>query len=230
LTAIILQARLDSARLPGKAMLPLDNKPLLYRVMQALNHVPAGLRVLACPQDSFCVFEPLAQEAGFEIFSGPKEDVLERYCQVIKNYNIDRVIRATGDNPFVFADAAISINNEAMALNADYACFQNLPYGSGVESVLASSLLRAGRDANSLFEREHVCPHLYNNPLQFMLHRPFAPERWNYPDLRLTVDTQEDYKRAVILYAALKDTADKYSGTVIINNYLELLNSRRIKV
>jgi len=49
LTAVVLQARLDSSRLPGKALLLLDGKPLIFRVMEALNHIPCDLRILACP-------------------------------------------------------------------------------------------------------------------------------------------------------------------------------------
>ena len=191
--------------------------------MEALNRVPSDLRILACPEDSLRYFTPLAQEAGFEIFAGPKEDVLERYCQVIRKYSIGRVIRATGDNPFVFADAAEAINTEAQALNVDYAGYTGLPLGAGVESVAAGALLRAADQANLPFEREHVCPHLYNNPEIFSLHHPTAPQRWLYPDIRITVDTQEDYDRAVELYYALKDEPNKHNGSVITDIYNKVI-------
>jgi len=219
LTAIVLQARIDSSRLPGKALLLLDGEPLIFRVMEALNHVKAGVRILACTEDSFYEFEPLAKKAGFQIYAGPKDDVLERYCQVIRKFRITRVIRATGDNPFVFADASDAINNEASSLNADYAGFLNLPYGAGVESAAASALLRAADEASQTSEREHVCPYLYNNPGIFKLHRPPAPSQWHHPQLRITVDTREDYDRALALYSALKNENNRYNGSVIISAY-----------
>jgi len=222
LTCIVLQARLDSSRLPGKSLLLIDGKPLILRVMEALNCVPADLRILACTQDSLSSFKPLAAQAGFEIFAGPKDDVLERYCQVIKHYKITRVIRATGDNPFVFTDAAQAINAEAMALNADYTGYSGLPYGAGVESVFASALLRAGSEASSPYDREHVCPYLYTHPELFSLHRPLAPVRWQGQDIRLTVDTQEDFDRAVCLYGALKEEPLRYYGFTIIKKYEEI--------
>ena len=219
MTAIVLQARLDSARLPAKSLLPLDGMPLVFRVMEALNHVPANLRILACPDDSLSSFEPLAGKAGFEIITGPKEDVLERFCLTIRHFGIKRLIRATADNPFVFADAASAINAEAMALNADYAGYSGLPLGAGVESVNADALLRAGTDASSSHDREHVCPWLYSHPEQFSLHRPLAPLRWQGLDIRLTVDTQDDYEQAKLLYSALKDNPQRYNGNIIINTY-----------
>jgi len=224
LTAIVLQARIDSSRLPGKSLLPLDGKPLILRVMEALNSIPCDLRILACPEDSFSSFTPLAQEAGFQILAGPKDDVLERYCLAIRKYSINRVIRATGDNPFVFADAAVSINAEASSLNTDYAGYTNLPYGAGIESVSASALLRAADEAGLPSEREHVCPYLYNHPESFSIYRPVAPACWYYPDIRVTVDTQEDYDRAVELYRALNNEPNRYNGGTIIKKFAEIFH------
>jgi spore coat polysaccharide biosynthesis protein SpsF len=224
LTAVVLQARLDSTRLPGKALLPLDGKPLLSRVMEALNNIPADLRILACTEDSLSEFTPLAKEAGFHAFAGPKDDVLERFCMVISRFSLKRIIRATGDNPFVFTDAATAINAEGSAINADYSGYAGLPYGAGVESICADALLRAGKEASSPFDREHVCPYLYAHPELFNLHRPLAPLRWQGPNIRLTVDTQEDYDRAKELYAALKIKQLNCYGYVIIKTYNSLNN------
>jgi spore coat polysaccharide biosynthesis protein SpsF len=224
LTAIVLQARLDSTRLPEKALLPLDGKPLVFRVMESLNRIGADLRILACPEDSFASFEPIAAEAGFQIHAGPKEDVLERYCQVIRRFSIKRIIRATGDNPFVFPGAANAINDEAVSLNADYAGYFGLPLGAGVESVSADALLRAGEQAVSPYEREHVCPYLYNHPELFRLHRPLAPALWQdcaERTIRLTVDTKEDFERARTLYAAFSGEDERYREEAIIRRYAE---------
>ena len=226
--AIVLQARLDSSRLPGKSLLSLDGKPLISRVMEALNHVPADIRVLACPGDCAAAFALPAAEAGFELLCGPGDDVLARYALAVRRFNIRRVIRATGDNPFVFTDAAAAINAEALALDADYAGYGGLPYGAGVESVKAACLLRAETEAAAAYEREHVCPYLYAHPERFLLHRPAAPLRWQDrrgAAVKLSVDTPEDYGRAKELYAALGrfgDNEERYRGTGILKVYEEL--------
>jgi len=223
---IVLQARLDSSRLPEKAMLLLGKKPLLFRVMEALNRVPALLRILACPEDSAGAFTPLAAEAGFDLLTGPKDDVLGRYCLAIERFGIKHVIRATGDNPFVFTDAAAAINAEALALGACYAGYSGLPIGTGIESVSAAALLRAGSETTAPYDKEHVCPYLYTHPELFLLHRPLAPLRWQAPGIRLTVDTREDYERAQVLFSELdKQEAaglsggDRYRGASIIQAY-----------
>ncbi|MDR1445403.1 MAG: NTP transferase domain-containing protein [Treponema sp.] len=221
MTAVILQARLDSSRLPGKALLPLGGKPLLFRVMEALKTIPAGIHVLASPEDCRREFGKIAEEAGFVFFAGPKDDVLLRYCMAIRRYGVKRVIRATGDNPFVFADAARILNTEAAALKASYSGYAGLPYGAGVESADAESLLRAEAEASLPAEREHVCPYLYNHPELFSLHRPPAPLRWQGPDIRITVDTQADYECAQILHDALSSlpAEERFRGEAVIAAY-----------
>jgi spore coat polysaccharide biosynthesis protein SpsF len=98
--------------------------------METLRHVRAGIYILACPDDSAAEFAPLAARAGFELFTGSKHNVLGRYCAAINRYASSdrdcRVIRATGDNPFVFSDAADAINAEAAVLGADYAGYAGL--------------------------------------------------------------------------------------------------------
>jgi len=230
MAAVILQARIDSSRLPGKSLLPLGGKPLILRVMEALNRVPAELRILACPEDAAPAFASLAAEAGFTLFIGPKNDVLGRYCLAMRKFGIRYAIRATGDNPFVFADAAAAISAEALALNADYAGYSGLPLGAGVESVSADALFRAEIETAieadvCVYEHEHVCPYLYNHPELFRLHRPLAPLHWQGSDLRLTVDTAEDYERAQALFAALDRLGEeRYQGAAIIAAYRGLGN------
>ncbi|GHV77676.1 hypothetical protein AGMMS49942_24970 [Spirochaetia bacterium] len=221
MTALILQSRLDSSRLPGKALLPLGERPMIRVVMEALQRVPADCRILACPEDSLAAFTPLSASAGFEIIAGPKADVLHRYCIAIRRYGPDWVIRATGDNPFVFTDAAAALLREAQTLGADYAGYSGLPYGAGVEVIRARALLQADEEAATEAEREHVCPFLYNHPERFLLHRPLAPLSWQGNEIRLTVDTPEDYERSERLYDALLSCppAKRNKGETVIAVY-----------
>jgi len=207
LTAIILQARVGSTRLPGKALLPLGDSTLLGQAMRRLALVPADLRILATDEASA---EPLGAEAareGFKLLVGPAEDVLARYCLAIRRYRIDRVIRATGDNPLVAHELAARLLDLGAggsgAAKADYAAFVGLPLGMGVELVRAQALLRAEAETNASRDREHVCPYLYEHPELFSIRRPEAPPDFLLPDARVTVDTASDYEFALEAYADL---------------------------
>jgi spore coat polysaccharide biosynthesis protein SpsF len=201
--------------------------------MEVLKGIPCDQYILACPKDSVSALAPLAEKTGFELVFGPKEDVLNRYCIAIRRFQIDRVIRATADNPFVFVDAARQIHREAAELEADYAAYNGLPYGAGVESVAAEALFRAEREAALAPEREHVCPYLYTHSGLFLLHRPLAPRIWRSFSIRLTVDTREDYERARILYDALSaipNPEERGRGKTIIETFEKNLDPPEISV
>ena len=227
MTVLALQARIDSSRLPGKALLSLGGRPLILRVMEAFNIFSWDLKVLACPEDSAASFAPLAEDAGFTLIPGPKEDVLGRYCLVIRKTGAERIVRATGDNPFVFADAAVALNGEAESLAADYAGYSGLPYGAGVESIASEALLRAEKEAQTAMEREHVCPYIYTHPELFSLHRPLSPLKWQGADFRITVDTPDDYKRAETLDAELFSLPPEKRnlGENVIKAYKNIFNA-----
>ena len=72
MTAVVLQARLDSTRLPGKSLLPLGDKPLILTVMEALAAVPAGRRILACPGAWVSPIGPWRKRRASASFAAPR--------------------------------------------------------------------------------------------------------------------------------------------------------------
>ena len=204
--AVILQARINSTRLPGKALMDLDGKPLLVRVMESLAGIRADRYILACDPASEPPFAPLAKACGYNLFVGDPDDVLDRYCSAIRTYRPDIVVRATGDNPFVFADAAQAALERFSAQENDgasYFGFDGLPYGSGVEILNARDLLDAAERTRDAFDREHVGPALYNHQDRYRCIREPAPAPWRHPAIRLTVDTREDYDRVCVIHRIL---------------------------
>ena len=204
--AVILQARINSTRLPGKALMDLDGKPLLVRVMESLAGIRADRYILACDPASEPPFAPLANACGYDLFVGDPDDVLDRYCSAIRTYRPDIVVRATGDNPFVFADAAQAALERFSAQENDgasYFGFDGLPYGSGVEILNARDLLDAAERTRDAFDREHVGPALYNHQDRYRCIREPAPAPWRHPAIRLTVDTREDYDRVCAIHRIL---------------------------
>ncbi len=208
MTAVILQARLDSTRLPGKALLDLRGKPVIARVMESLSRVPAESRVLACDEASYASLLPIAREAGFSCVAGPKEDVLARYCVAARSVGASVIVRATGDNPFVFHEAASAALARFQEIRAagrrcDFFAYTHMPHGAGVEIIDAASLLEAASLTDSPYDREHVGPSLYLHQDRFACSFEPAPRRWYLPRARVTIDTADDYERALAMDAFL---------------------------
>ncbi len=208
-TGIVVQVRLGSTRLPGKALLPLGGASLTDQVLARLALVPGAAHILATDEASSGALAPIASRHGFDLLVGSPEDVLARYCQAIRTFGLQRVLRATGDNPLVSHEAARLLIERGNGNPADYATFTGLPLGMGVELVAAGALLRAEAEARLPGEREHVCPYLYAHPELFSLDKVPGPEPFLMPEARVTVDTPADYEAVKAIYA------DLYSGQPI---------------
>lgn len=218
---LIVQCRLSSSRLPRKALYDLDGKPLLSWSLQSMKKVLADDFFVACDYDSKDELFPLAQDNGFKIFSGSKDDVLNRFCRLIEEENPDIIVRATADNPFLFYEAA----NELLQLykdkyfgKVDYITFTGLPHGSGIEIFNAKSLLVSEKQTDLSYDHEHVGPALYNHPDKFNSLFLESPKKFNYPNLRTTIDTYGDYIRCldVIDFLNKKNCQAPYSSEQIL--------------
>ncbi len=200
---LIAQMRLDSRRLPQKALLPFAGTSLAGAVMRRLRRIRADEYVLASDRDGIEALGPEALDCGFSCFAGPKDDVLSRYAQAADRFGAEIVIRATGDNPFVSYELANGLLVRFLASSADYSGYAGMPSGMGVELIRVSALMRAQREAVSSYDREHVCPYLYTNPSRFVIDRPQCPPSHRLEDARLTLDTAEDYGRLTGIAAEL---------------------------
>ncbi|MCQ2589402.1 MAG: bifunctional glycosyltransferase/class I SAM-dependent methyltransferase [Treponema sp.] len=211
--AVIIQCRLSSTRLPEKALKPLGNKTVLDWVLTSMKKVPADEYYVATDEASFKYLEPICKNNGFNCFAGDLNNVLKRYCDLIKTLDVDVIIRATADNPFLFYEAAIASVEEFERKNkdglfCDYLTYSGLPHGSGVEVFSAKSLLKAASQTDSPYDQEHVGPALYNHKDKFNCEFIKAPSEYYYPTLRTTIDTPADYLRAISIVNFVNDFKD----------------------
>ena len=219
MTILVVQCRISSTRLPGKALLELGNKTVLDWTLAAMKKVRADKYYVATDRDSFEQLKEIAGRNGFDIFEGPLEDVLERFCMLAKKTKADVIIRATADNPFLFYDAANSLVDQyerrAQTGKCDYITYTGLPHGSGIEILNAKSLLKAKELTDLPYDHEHVGPALYNHPENFTSIMIPAPKQWNRPDLRSTIDTRSDYRRALAVVRKLGGEGPYESDAII---------------
>lgn len=200
-SAVFLQVRLDSTRLPGKALLPLEDKTVIEHAMLSLRRLPCDHFVMLTAEGDEGELAPYAASCGFELFAGDRQDVLERFIQAGRRYAPDTIIRATGDNPLVVWEAAQDVLEYIRKdRSLDYAAMKGLPYGGGVELFRREALEQAYASTGEPYDHEHVTPYIYNNPRRFRLaylnHKPEMSHR-------ITLDTQEDYLRLQRIFKTL---------------------------
>ena len=189
-----------------------------------MKKVSADRYFVATDFDSYESIKDLCKENGFECFAGDLNDVLKRFCDLLKTVDCKTVIRATADNPFLFYEAAEESakdfearNNSGM--NVDYLTWTGLPHGSGVEIMKADSLLRAITLTADPYDHEHVGPALYNHKDIFNCEFVKAPLRFYHPELRTTIDTYSDYLRACQIVNNLSDQTSPFTTEQILHSF-----------
>ncbi|MBA7624666.1 hypothetical protein ES703_32077 [subsurface metagenome] len=202
-TGIFLQVRLDSRRLPRKALLPLPGGNVIQHAMRALKLIKADIHALLTDGQSANELSDLAEVEGFALFTGPSADVLERFCRAIGHFKVTRVIRATGDNPLVSAGLAQNLLSVHGAEGLDLSHFSGLPVGTGVEVVEAKVLIESSARTDDPYEHEHITTYAYRHPDDFRIGRIPCPETCYLPPARVTLDTEADYQLISRIFAEL---------------------------
>lgn len=227
---VIVQCRLSSSRLPGKALLKLGDKTVLDWVLAAMHKVHADYYYVATDEASYEKILPVCERNNFNCFKGSLSDVLKRFVDLLNTVKVNTVIRATADNPFLFYEAAEESVIEFEEKNkkgqrCDYLTYSGLPHGCGVEIFRADSLKKGAEQTVDSYDHEHVGPTLYNHRDVFNCDFVPAPIKYKFPELRATIDTYSDYLRAaaVVQYLGLQETPYTYQ------KILEALNSKQVK-
>ena len=191
-TAIVLQARMGSRRLPGKTLARIAGRSVLEHCIERLQ-AASDMRVILATTtraEDDCL-EHEGRRLGVEVVRGPDEDVLGRFVLVASTFSLTDLVRATADNPAVDMDAPRRVLSLLRSTQADHVCERDLPYGTGVEAIAAAALVRAAELTADRVDREHVTLFVQRDR-RFRTRQLLAPEAVRRPDLRLSVDTAED--------------------------------------
>lgn len=196
-TIVIIQARMGSSRLPGKILKKLGDVDVLTydiercRAIEGISEVIVATSNL--PQDdaiaNWCEMHQVAY------FRGSEDDVLDRYVQCANMFKPDYVMRVTSDCPFVDYEMASEIvslmekeRRDIMLLDGE------LPRGLAVELISYEALLHIHEMGKEPRHREHVTYFAYEYAERFNSVTYKAPSNRIAPELRITLDTEEDYQ------------------------------------
>lgn len=200
----IIQARIGSTRLPGKAMMKILGKPMLWYAIESLKRSPAVRRVVVAlptnPRDEVLV--NLAKQMGVDVFQGPEDNVLERFYRASLVFPDEYYFRATGDNPIIDIDNPGRSLHYLLVNHLDYACEAQLPVGTVVETFTFAALEKSFNEGSSPEDIEHVTWYMKKSGRFRIAYFP-GPRELQFPHLRLTVDYPEDFHRVSRFIEAL---------------------------
>ena len=205
----IVQARMGSERLHAKVLKEIIGKPMILHVLDRLKQsVTIDKIVMATSTNKNN--DPLVQcveQAGYSVFRGSENNVLERFNHVVEKFGGDTIVRITGDCPLIdpqIVDKVIGrFNNE----NLDYIRLdvpQSFIPGFDVEVFSKESLNKTALLANDPKYIEHVTYYIYTHQDEFAVGFEKGDNFYN-KDYRLCVDTQADLNLVTNIFKHFND-------------------------
>jgi len=203
-TAILITARLKSTRLPRKVLKPILGRPLLAHLIERLRSARFPDRIIVCtstlPQDD--PLEELAGREGVGCFRGDPDDVLVRLTEAARRFGVDTVISCTADNPFVDPEHIDRLAQFHISGGYDYTDVDGLPFGTFSYGLSFPAMVRACGIKDTVDTEVWKGYFLETRLFKTGTLRVTDPAV-RRPDLRLTVDTPEDFEMVSRILEAL---------------------------
>ena len=191
----VVQARMSSTRLPGKVLKEIGGKSILEILVNRLKTSKQidSIVVATTERAEDDKIVEIAKKLGVEWYRGSEDDVLKRFIGASKAGAGDIIVRVTADNPLTDPVLMDKLIEQHLKNQADYTHYLGAPLGTGVEVVNREILEKIHSVAKAPEYREHVTLYIVDHPEVFTINAVKAEDfGLNYPDLRLTVDTEED--------------------------------------
>jgi spore coat polysaccharide biosynthesis protein SpsF (cytidylyltransferase family) len=203
-TALTIQARLGSTRLPGKVLHNLAGKPMFEQIYNQVKH--------AQKVQSFCLntsdaesddkLVTFAKGLGLQIFRGPVDDIVSRLAGAMNVCAADHLVRIWGDCPFVCPDViddmlAVMFENDLHFVHNSDIANRTFPPGLDVEIYRRDLLMAMNAEVTDPKLREFPVEFVKKNLQRFSMR--LFPSPVDLSHTHLTVDYPADMKAAEIL-------------------------------
>ena len=201
-TRVVIQSRLTSSRLPGKALLTIAGLPLVELVARRASRSGHEVVVATSEERDDAPHRRAPRSVGIAVLRGALDDVLGRFVGARPTSTpADRVVRLTGDNPVADADLVDELLAAVEASGHTYGRvdIDRVPEGLGAEvfSVEALRLAAAARHGGVRPRARHplAAPGARRAALRPQPACNLDPRRF-----RCTVDVLADYVRVSGLF------------------------------
>lgn len=194
----IIQSRMGSSRLPGKAMRLMAGKPMLQHVAERVAACVGVSQVIIATTDKpedreivdWCQASGYHSVAWNRVLPDGQNDVLGRFVQAVRLSDDQIIMRVTGDCPLwcpiLGAEVIESFKKHTVNL-----CSNVNPKldGFDTEVFTRAALIGADRMADSSYDRQHVTAFLHKRTSQC-----YVDHLAKVGGMKLSVDTEEDFK------------------------------------
>ncbi len=221
----VIQSRMGSTRLPGKVMMPLAGKPLLYRMHErvAASELSGNIIIAATKEETDVPIIELCEENNLNYYRGHSTDLLERHYKAAKIFNADVVVKIPSDCPLIDPNIIDKVIKYFIDNFPKYDFVSNLhpatyPDGNDVEVMTMKAIEDAWQNAKLPLEREHTTPFLWENPDKFRIGNVIWETGLDFSMThRFTIDYKEDYDFIKTVYDELYSENNMFKLDDILN-------------
>lgn len=196
---VTIEARMSATRLPGKVLFPIVGLPALGFLISRLKQASMiDEIVVATTENSVdAPIEAWARTLGASVFRGSETDVMGRVLGAARSVKADVIVELTADNPLIDPKVIDHAVECFVSQNIDYlsnVTHRTYPLGMDTQVFSTRVLEDAYSRTQDPVHLEHVSLFIYRNPSIYRLSTFQASDECHRPDLRLTMDTIEDYQ------------------------------------
>ena len=202
-----LQARMGSSRLPGKAMLPLAGRPLVWHMIDRMRRAGCCeefyLATTADPQNDLLVAFCAAEGLGI-VREREEDDLAARLHAVVARSGADYVLKTGGDCPLVEPAVMRGMTQTALREKSDFCSNRvrwTFPMGLSCDVLSASAIDWSHRNLRAPEDRELFATWIRDHPSQFKVTSYECAESLSHHSWM--VDTPQDYLWMQEVFAAL---------------------------
>lgn len=222
----IIQARMGSARFPGKILKTINGKTLLEYQLERVKFAKTINQIIVATtiKETEEPIVQLCKKLCIDYYRGSEQDVLSRYYETAKNYHVDVIVRLTSDCPIIdpeVIDRVVSyyLSNQPSVDYVSNTLQRTFPRGLDTEVFSFQALYKAYHNAVLPRDREHVTAYFYTNPDLFRLQS--IENEHNYGNYRWTVDTEEDFELIRLILSELYNQNNSFSLEDVIKLFKE---------
>jgi len=234
---VIVQARMSSTRLPGKVLMQGCGKPMLHHMIERLRWIPEVSNIIIATtlnDKNDCIVE-LADQLGVWCFRGDEDDVLGRVVKAANHFETDVIVAITSDDPLLDPDVSSEVIRNFVEREDEVDFVTNdlevtFPIGFNTRAFTRKLLELVEKEATHPLDREHVVNYICKRPDKFRIHNVKAEGIHRRPDLRLTLDTKEDYKVIKAVFDALYTKNPRFTAKDIygfLDNHPHIRDSNK---
>jgi spore coat polysaccharide biosynthesis protein SpsF len=227
---ILVQARMNSTRLPKKVMLSVCGKPLLYRMYERVlrSQYADNVVIITSTRKEDDFIEHFCLSEGILYYRGHPTDALDRHYKAAKKFRAKTVAKIPSDCPLIDPRIIDKVVGHYLENSSNFDYVSNLkpatyPDGNDVEVMSFDALEKAWICSNRNYEREHTTPFIWENPNLFKIGNVTWLPKMDYSfSHRWTLDYEEDYILIRAIYQELYPQKPNFG----IDDILQLLEKK----